>query len=60
MSRRGIVAREPRRVSALRLLIAPPAGDEIADKGYVNQREVQRQRVTDVEALYRGEAIATD
>lgn len=49
---------QSRRVAALRLLIAPPAGDEIADKGYVNQREVQRQRVADVEALYRGEAIA--
>ncbi|MEZ5709749.1 MAG: AMP-binding protein [Blastomonas sp.] len=46
-----------RRIAALRLLDTPPAGDEIADKGYVNQREVQRQRASDVEALYLGEAI---
>lgn len=48
---------QSRRVAALRLLIAPPIGDEIADKGYINQREVLRQRASDVAALYRGEAI---
>lgn len=48
---------QSRRISALRLLIAPPEGDEIADKGYINQREVIRQRAGDVAALYRGEAI---
>ncbi|HMO74607.1 MAG TPA: AMP-binding protein [Sphingopyxis sp.] len=48
---------QSRRVAALRLLVAPPAGDEIADKGYINQREVQRRRTDEVEALYRGEAI---
>lgn len=48
---------QSRRVAALRLLADAPAGDEIADKGYINQREVQRRRAADVEALYRGEAI---
>jgi len=48
---------QSRRVAALRLLIAPPRGDEIADKGYINQREVQRTRADEVAALYRGEAI---
>jgi feruloyl-CoA synthase len=48
---------QSRRIAALRLLIAPPEGDEIADKGYINQREVIRQRADDVAALYRGEAI---
>ncbi|WP_298284845.1 AMP-binding protein [Novosphingobium sp.] len=48
---------QSRRVDALRILLAPPSGDEIADKGYINQREVQRQRPDDVAALYRDEAI---
>lgn len=48
---------QSRRVAALRLLVAPAAGDEIADKGYINQREVLRRREADVAALYRGEAI---
>lgn len=48
---------QSRRIEALRLLVAPPTGDEIADKGYINQRAVQRERASDVEALYRGEAI---
>jgi len=48
---------QSRRIAALRLLIAPPRGDEIADKGYINQREVLRARADEVEALYRGEAI---
>ncbi len=50
-------AGQSRRVAALRLLASPPTGDEIADKGYINQREVQRQRAHEVEALYRGDAI---
>src|SRR3546814_11168817 len=48
---------QSRRVAALRLLADAPAGDEIADKGYINQREVQSRRVADVEPLYRCEAI---
>lgn len=48
---------QSRQVAALRLLVAPPTGDEIADKGYINQREVMRQRPGDVAAVYRGEAI---
>lgn len=48
---------QSRRVSAIRILIAPPSGDEVADKGYINQREVLRCRTGDVEALYRNEAI---
>lgn len=47
---------QSRRVSAIRILIAPPSGDEVADKGYINQREVLRRRASDVEALYRNEA----
>lgn len=46
-----------RRVAAVRLLAAPPAGDEIADKGYINQREVQRRRPDDVAALFAGDAV---
>lgn len=48
---------QSRRVAGLRLLVLAASGDEIADKGYINQREVQRQRPAEVEALYRGEAI---
>ncbi len=48
---------QSRQVAALRLLTAPPTGDEIADKGTINQREVIRQRSDDVAATYRGEAI---
>jgi feruloyl-CoA synthase len=48
---------QSRQVAALRLLAAPPKGDEIADKGTINQREVIRQRADDVAAAYRGEAI---
>lgn len=48
---------QSRRVAAFRILLTPPSGDEIADKGYINQREVQRRRQADVQALYRDEAI---
>lgn len=48
---------QSRRIAALRWLIAPPSGDEIADKGYINQREVLRQRANEVEALFRDEAV---
>ena len=48
---------QSRRIAAFRFLLAPPSGDEIADKGYINQREVLRRRPDDVAALYRGEAI---
>jgi feruloyl-CoA synthase len=48
---------QSRQIAALRLLGTPPAGDEIADKGYINQREVMRQRRDDVLAVYRGEGI---
>jgi len=48
---------QSRRVAALRLQVSPPGGDEIADKGYINQREVLRQRAQEVAALYRDEAI---
>ncbi|MEY4889966.1 MAG: hypothetical protein RIQ75_1096 [Pseudomonadota bacterium] len=48
---------QSRQVSALRLLVAPPTGDEIADKGYINQREVQRRRADDLDALYQGKGI---
>ncbi|MGB3845180.1 MAG: hypothetical protein WA940_04865, partial [Sphingopyxis sp.] len=48
---------QSRQVAAVRVLVEPASGDEIADKGYINQREVQRQRPAEVEALYRGEAI---
>lgn len=48
---------QSRRVSAIRILIEPPSGDEVADKGYINQREVKRRRPDDVEALYNDEAI---
>ncbi|MCO5794772.1 MAG: AMP-binding protein [Blastomonas sp.] len=48
---------QSRQIAALRLLATPPEGDEIADKGYINQREVMRQRPDDVRAAYRGEGI---
>ena len=48
---------QSRRVAAIRLLIEPPAGDEIADKGYLNQREVLRRRAAEVALLYNGNAI---
>jgi feruloyl-CoA synthase len=48
---------QSRQVSALRLLVAPPTGDEIADKGYINKREVQRRRADDLDALYQGKGI---
>jgi len=48
---------QSRRVAALRLQVSPPGGDEIADKGYINQREVLRRRAEEVAALYRDEAI---
>lgn len=51
---------QSRQIAALRLLSDPPAGDEIADKGYINQREAMRQRPGDIAALYRGEAILPD
>ena len=51
---------QSRQVAALRLLTTPPAGDEIADKGTINQREVIRQCADDVAAAYRGEAILPD
>lgn len=46
-----------RQLAALRLLADPPTGYEIADKGYINQREVMRQRPDDVSALSRGDSI---
>lgn len=48
---------QSRQVSAIRILTTPPAGDEIADKGYINQREVVRRRAEDVAALYSDNAI---
>ena len=51
---------QSRQVAALRLLSDPPSGDEIADKGYINQREVMRQRPGDIAALYRDNAIVPD
>jgi feruloyl-CoA synthase len=61
LSRRNAAAGgQSRQVAALRLLAAPPSRDEIADKGYINQREVMRQRPSDVAAVYRGEAILPD
>ena len=48
---------QSRRVAALRILFAPPSGDESADKGYINQREVQCQQPDHVAALCRDEAI---
>jgi feruloyl-CoA synthase len=56
----AIAGGQSRQVAALRLLTAPPEGDEIADKGTINQREVIRQRADDVAAAYRGEAILPD
>lgn len=41
-----------RRVTRLLLLSAPPTGDEIAEKGYINQRAVLKNRAEDVERLY--------
>lgn len=46
-----------RKIAAVRLLVSPPSGDEIADKGYINQCEVQRRRPEDVAALYAGDAV---
>jgi feruloyl-CoA synthase len=51
---------QSRQIAALRLLVVPPTGDEIADKGTINQREVIRQRAEDVSSAYRGEAILPD
>ena len=51
---------QSRQIAALRLLVVPPTGDEIADKGTINQREVIRQRAEDVSSVYRGEAILPD
>lgn len=48
---------QSRQVAAVRVLVEPASGDEIADKGYINQREVQRRRADEVAALYRGEAV---
>jgi feruloyl-CoA synthase len=56
----AIAGGQSRQVAALRLLTAPAQGDEIADKGTINQREVIRQRADDVAAAYRGEAILPD
>ncbi|ACG78928.1 AMP-dependent synthetase and ligase [Phenylobacterium zucineum HLK1] len=44
-----------RRVARLLLLDAPATGDEIAEKGYINQRAVLRNRAAQVEALYAAE-----
>jgi feruloyl-CoA synthase len=41
-----------RRVSRMLLLETPPAGDEIAEKGYVNQRAALAHRAADVARLY--------
>lgn len=41
-----------RRITAIKLLATPPEGDEIAEKGYINQRAVLRNRDRDVQALY--------
>jgi len=40
------------RVARLILLDEPPVGEEIAEKGYINQRATLRRRATLVEALY--------
>ena len=41
-----------RRIARLLILGAPPKGDEIAEKGYINQRGVQKNRPDEVERLY--------
>jgi len=41
-----------RRIARLLVLELPPQGDEVADKGYINQREVLRRRAEAVERLY--------
>jgi feruloyl-CoA synthase len=48
---------QSRRIAAFRILVKPPTGDEVADKGYINQREVLHQRREDLEALYQNQAI---
>lgn len=48
---------QSRRVAAIRILVRPPSGDELADKGYINQREVLRQRHDDLEALFFNRGI---
>ena len=48
---------QSRQIAALRLLAERPVGNEIADKGYINQREVMRQRPGDIAALYRDYGI---
>jgi len=49
---------QSRRIAAFRILVKPPTGDEVADKGYINQREVLRQRCDDLEELYQDKAIS--
>ncbi|WP_174291371.1 AMP-binding protein [Sphingomonas bacterium] len=56
VARYNTVARgSSRRVARLLVLDMPPAGEEIAEKGYVNQRAVQRLRPDQVARLYAAE-----
>ena len=46
---------QSRRVARMLVLVDPPAGDEMADKGYINQRAVLERRRSEVERLYARE-----